>query len=133
LHEELSVICLTKGVDSSDSLVLRAGETVESLPKGALIATSSARREQNVKVLRSDLTFCDLRGTIEKRLAKLDSKEADGIVVAEAALIRLGLTHLNRVRLPGETALGQGQLAIVALKKDKEIKNFFKCLDCSNL
>ena len=62
----------------------------------------------------------DLRGPIHHRLAKLDQKEADGVVVAEAALIRLGLTDLNRIWLLGETAEGQGQLALVAREGDEE-------------
>ncbi|WP_079989460.1 hydroxymethylbilane synthase [Candidatus Protochlamydia phocaeensis] len=129
LPKGLSLICLTKGVDAADVLVLRDGETLASLPSQACIATSSARREECVKLLRTDLSFCDLRGTIEQRLAKLERKEADGVVVAEAALIRLGLTHLNRIRLPGPTAEGQGQLAVVALEGDQEMRTLFACLD----
>lgn len=129
LPKGLALICLTQGVDSSDSLVLRKGESLETLRPGAVIATSSVRREQTVSQLRNDLSFCDLRGTIEKRLAKLDSGEADGVVVAEAALIRLGLTHLNRIRLPGTTVEGQGKLAIIAREKDHEMQELFACLD----
>lgn len=129
LKPGLAIVCLTKGIDSSDSLVLRPGETIDSLPAGAVIATSSARREDMVKELRSDLSFRDLRGNIGQRLAKLEQGEADGIVVAEAALIRLGLTHLNRLTLPGETAEGQGQLAVIAREDNKEMKELFACLD----
>lgn len=129
LPDGIELICLTKGIDSSDSLVLREGETINSLPKGSKIATSSERREETVKQLRSDLTFRDLRGNIGQRLALLDQGEADGIVVAEAALIRLGLSHLNRIRLPGETVAGQGQLAILAREDDEEMKQLFACMD----
>lgn len=126
----LKLICVTKGLDAADVLVLRDYIQLEDLPKGAMIATSSLRREEMVKKLRTDLCFCDLRGTIEQRLAKLKTGEADGIVVAEAALIRLGLTHLNRIRLPGPTIEGQGQLAVVAKEVDLEMENLFACLDC---
>lgn len=134
LTKGLTLFCLTQGVDSSDSLVFRPHATLHSLPAGARIATSSVRREETVKRLRSDLSFCDLRGTIEQRLTKLETGEADGVVVAEAALIRLGLTHLNRIRLPGPTAEGQGQLAVVGREEDPEIKALFACLDvrCMN-
>lgn len=125
----LALLCLTRGVDPSDSLVLSPGQTLDTLPKGACIATSSLRREETVRQLRPDLTFCDLRGTIEMRISKLNTSEVQGVVVAEAALIRLGLTHLNRVRLPGETAQYQGQLAIVGRKHDHHLKALFKCLD----
>lgn len=129
LPQGLRLICLTEGVDPADVLVMREGETLETLPPQACIATSSTRREESVKQLREDLTFCDLRGTIDKRLAQLESRDADGVVVAEAALIRLGLTHLNRIRLPGITTEGQGQLAILARENDHAMEALFICLD----
>ena len=125
----LSVVCLTAGVDSSDTLVLNPGMTLETLPPGAVIATSSVRREESVRQLRADLHFVDIRGTIGQRLAKLDRGEVDGVVIAEAALIRLGWTHLNRVRLPGETTPYQGKLAVLARKDDQDMVALFECLD----
>ncbi len=125
----LTLICLTEGLDSSDSLVLRQGTRIEDLREGALIATSSARREESVNRLRKGLNFMDIRGTIEQRLAKLERGQADGVVVAEAALIRLELTHLNRIKLPLPGVKGQGQLAIVAQENDHEMAKLFACLD----
>lgn len=132
LKEGLSLFALTEGVDSSDALVIRDERTLASLPLGALIATSSIRRESCVRELRQDLTFCDIRGTIGERLATLQSGKVEGVVIAEAALIRLGLTHLNRIRLPGKTAKGQGQLAIVGREVDRmgEIAKLFSVIDC---
>lgn len=129
IPDGLRIIAVTKGIDASDSLVLRAGVTLETLPPGAIIATSSKRREETVRKLRSNLHFIDLRGTINQRLAKLETKEADGTVIAEAALIRLGLTHRNRIRLPGETTPCQGQLAVLARDDDAEIQQLFSCID----
>jgi hydroxymethylbilane synthase len=129
LAKGLILFCLTRGVDPSDSLVLRENETLSSLPPNAKIATSSIRREETVKQLRADLSFLDLRGAIHQRLAKLETGEADGVVIAEAALIRLGLTHLNRIRLLGTTVAGQGQLAVVGREEDQEIKALFACLN----
>lgn len=130
LPEGLCLIALTKGVDSRDVIVLRAGETLESLPKGAKIASSSLRRIEAVKELRNDLEFIDLRGTIGERLKLLDEGIADGIVMAEAALLRLKLTHLNRVYIPGSTAEGQGKLAVVGRKETKSIlEKLLSCLD----
>lgn len=130
LPKGLVLAALTRGIDPADVLVLRPGITLDSLPPKALIATSSERREGNVKKLRSDLQFCDLRGTIAQRLAKLDRREVDGVVVAEAALIRLKLTHLNRIRLEGEPAQFQGQLAVLCREEDREMLELFSCLDC---
>lgn len=129
LTQGLKLIAITQGVDPSDVLVLREGEDFAKLKAGSIIATSSIRREEMVKTLRSDLSFIDLRGTIHERIAKLDSGEADGVVVAEAALIRLGLTHLNRLRLPGETVAYQGQLAITSRDDDQDMASLFSCLD----
>lgn len=129
IPEGLSIVALTRGVDPADALVMRPGELFSTLKKGAIIATSSERREMVVRCLRPDLRFMDLRGTIGERLEKLNSGEADGVVVAEAALIRLGLTSLNRIILPGETTAHQGQLAIVARQGDLEMASLFACLD----
>ncbi len=125
----ISVIALTKGADPSDVLVFRTGETLHNLPTGAIIATSSERREAIVKALRPDLTFVDIRGNINQRLSKLDSGEVDGVVMAEAALIRLNLTHLNRLFLPGGSTPYQGCLAITACSDDMEMAQLFSCLD----
>ncbi len=121
LPEGLQLIALTQGLDPSDSLVMRPGMTLEHLPKGAKIATSSFRREERMRELRSDLTIVDIRGTIGERLAKLERGEIDGVVVAEAALLRLKLTTLNRIRLGGETVPLQGRLALVAREGDHEL------------
>jgi hydroxymethylbilane synthase len=129
LPEGLCVVALTAGADPSDSLVLRAGVTLKTLPQGAVIATSSERRESAVLELVPHATFTDLRGTIAQRLAKLDRGEADGVVVAEAALFRLGMTHLNRFTLPGKTVEGQGRLAVVACTHDWEMQSMFKAID----
>lgn len=126
LPEGLQIVALTRGLPSTDSLVLREGETLRS---NALIATSSERREEAVRAIKQDVRFCDIRGTIEQRLAKLYSGEVDGVVIAEAALIRLGLTHLNRITLPGTTVPLQGKLAIVARSGDDAMKQLFASID----
>lgn len=133
IPQGLSVICLTRGINSADVLVMKEGYTLNTLPGRAKIATSSIRREEAVKKLRPDLSFCDLRGTIGQRLELLNAGKVDGIVVAEAALIRLKLTHLNRIFLPGPTSPGQGQLAIVARNSDEEMEALFACMDFRKL
>lgn len=125
LRKGLTVIALTKGLDPSDSLVLRENETLESLPFAGLIGTSSRRREKMIKDLRADLKCVDIRGTIEKRLESLDQKKVDGVIVAECALIRLKLEKRNRIRLEGDTAPLQGQLAVVAREGDEVLHQMF--------
>lgn len=125
----LRLIALTLGIDATDALVLRRGETLAALRSGAVIATSSARREEAVRRLRQDVAFVDVRGTIEQRIAKLNSGDADGVVIATAALIRLNLTHLNHIPLPGDTVPGQGQLAVLAKTDNHTMWQLFRPLD----
>lgn len=133
LSEGLCLFALTKGVDPSDVLVLPMGVTLSDLPPEATIATSSKRREEAISSLRQDLTFCDIRGTIQERLDQLNQGSISGVVIAEAALIRLGLTHLNRIKLPGKTTPLQGQLAIIGRQSDSYLKEIFSCIDSRTL
>ncbi len=125
----LKIIAITEGVDARDCLVFREGESLEQLPKGARIGTSSIRREKAIRDLRLDLQCVDIRGNIQTRLELLDNKTVDGLVMAEAALIRLGLTWRNRILLPWETAPLQGKLAIAAREDDLEMERLFECID----
>lgn len=125
LHPALEIIAITKGVDPSDALV------VHELPirYGARIGTSSERREAFLKEWRPDLQCVDIRGTIEERLQLMDDRVIDGVIIAEAALIRLKLTHRLRIPLPLITADKQGKLAIVARKNDEEMRHVFRSID----
>lgn len=129
LPEGLTLVALTKGVDSSDALVLKPGITLESLRRGCVIATSSVRREEAVRQVIPHANFVDIRGTINQRLMVLENDSIDGVVIAEAALIRLGLRNLNRVILPGDTTPLQGQLAVLARTDDTEMHFLFSCMD----
>ncbi|CCB88314.1 hydroxymethylbilane synthase [Simkania negevensis] len=129
LPKGLMMVALTKGQDPSDSLVFREGENLETLPSGALVGSSSPRRDKIVQTLRPDLLCVEVRGTIEKRLEKLFQGEIDALVVAEAALIRLELTYVNRISLPGPVAPLQGQLAVLAREGDHEMAKLFASLD----
>lgn len=124
LPDGLTMVCLSKGLDPSDSLVQSATFT----EKGK-IATSSLRREKTVLKLYPEAQIVDIRGTIEQRLAHLERGEIEGLVVAECALIRLGLTSLCRTTLPGPVATHQGQLAVIAQSDDAEMKELFSCID----
>ncbi|NDD58799.1 MAG: hydroxymethylbilane synthase [Chlamydiae bacterium] len=133
LPEGLECVALTQGLDSSDSLVFRQDQSLESLPLFAKVGTSSIRRENNVLQLRSDLVIVDIRGTIEQRLQALDEGAIDALVIAEAALIRLGLTWRNRIEIPGDCSEFQGQLAVLARQGDKEMISLFACMDVGRL
>lgn len=121
LAKGLEIVALTKGLDCKDSLVFN------NLPWGATVATSSKRRQDCVNKIRPDCKCVDIRGTIEERLQKMYDGEVDGVVIAEAALIRLKI-ECNRIKLPGETAAFQGRLAVLAKEDDLEMKEIFKPL-----
>lgn len=129
LHENLEIIALTKGVDPADVLVLREKETIESLPFRALIGTSSLRRMDKVQELRGDLLPKDIRGNIQQRLTLLEQGFCDGVIMAKAALIRLGLLGLNWIELEGQVAPLQGKLSVIACKEKSFLKDMFSHLD----
>ena len=132
LAEGLQIIALTKGKSPVDSLVISEKEHFHTLPKRAKIGSSSAQRQKSVYALRPDLRCVEVRGKIDERLALIKTGKIQGLVVAEAALIRLGYTHLNRIFLTGETAPFQGQLAVVARSSDREMEALFSKIDTRN-
>lgn len=116
----LCLAALTQGVDPSDSLVFKR------LPPMS-IGTSSTRREQLLRTLYPNSICVDIRGTIHERLERLE-QDLDAVVIAEAAIIRLHLTHLPRISLPGKTTPGQGRLALITRETDETTKQLTSCL-----
>ncbi len=129
LPKGLTCIAITEGVSSLDNLVLKDGQTLACLPKNAIIGTSSQRRVAMVHALRKDLQCMPIRGDIEKRIQMMLDGYYNGVVIAEAALIRLKLTLLNRIPLEGQTPAMQGRLAILARSGDREMEELFGPLD----
>lgn len=124
IPEGIEIAAITQGLDPGDSLVI-----LDELPSTPLIATSSERREEAVRMLYPDARFVDIRGTIGKRLEYLEKGEVDGVVIAEAALLRLGLHNLKRIRLPGETTPYQGKLALTVREGDEKTRRLVSSLD----
>ncbi len=112
LTDGIEVIALTEGKDKTDSLVARDGLTLATLPAGSKVGTSSAQRREELLKLRSDLEVVPIRGTIEERIAQVDSGKVDALIVATCALERLGLLHRATERLPFKTHPLQGNLAV---------------------
>ncbi len=115
LPEGLKCIYISDGVDPRDVLVLGP----KPLEEIKIVGSSSDRRDEMVKAILPDVICKDIRGTIERRLEQLDEAQFDAVVMAEAALVRLGLTHRKRIYLEGETAALQGKLAILARCDDQ--------------
>ncbi len=128
IHPDLEIYTLTPCLNPFDSLVLKDGYTISTIPFKGRILASSLRRENMVKKLRKDLIVEDVRGTIQERLAKINQLGVFGCVVAEVALIRLQLTHLNRIILPNETHPMQGRLAIIGKKENVVLKKLIQTI-----
>jgi hydroxymethylbilane synthase len=103
-----------------DVLVTRGPASLEALPAGARVGTSSVRRARQVAEMRSDLEVVDLRGNVPTRLAKLaDGSDCEAILLAEAGLVRLGYLPEQAAAQPGEpVARHEG---LVAVRLDEEL------------
>jgi hydroxymethylbilane synthase len=111
-----------------DALISRDGGTLEELEEGAVIGTSSLRRRAQLKRLREDLKFENLRGNLDTRLRKLKEGMYDAIVVAEAGLKRLGLDReVEYQPFPPEVIVppaNQGIIAVATRKGEEELVAF---------
>jgi len=115
LPEGFNLACVMLREDPRDALVSNRFESLDALPHGAVVGTSSLRRVVLLRALRPDLRIEPLRGNLDTRLRKLDEGHYDAIVLAAAGLKRLGLEE--RIREAFEPsrmlpAAGQGALGI---------------------
>lgn len=109
--------------DPRDVLVSKSGQSFMELPPGSRVATSSQRRAAQLRALRADLQFVDIRGNLQTRLRKLDEGQCDAMVLAAAGLQRLDLTERIAQYFEPEQctpAVGQGALGIEC-HKDNEL------------
>ena len=110
---ELHTICERE--DPRDAFVSNNFANIDALPQGAIVGTSSLRRQCQIRALRPDLEIRDLRGNVNTRLAKLDSGQYDAIILAAAGLIRLEMGERIRDFIEPEVSLpanGQGAVGI---------------------
>ncbi|MCH5584667.1 hydroxymethylbilane synthase [Shimazuella sp. AN120528] len=110
--------------DVRDCLLSRDGLTLEELPTGSVVGTSSLRRQAQVLAIRPDLVVEPIRGNLDTRIAKLRDGKFDAIVLAVAGLKRLNLCDEISEYLSITTmlpAVGQGALAIECREDDQEI------------
>lgn len=131
LPEGLALTTITKRLDCGDALVSPKYQTLENLPKGAKVGTSSLRRKAQLLNIRPDLDIHNLRGNVNTRLRKLEEENFDAIVLAVAGLKRLGFGDKITQIIPRKyclPAVGQGALAIETRADDEEIKNMLSFL-----
>ena len=119
----LRLAAVTERLDPRDVLVSR-GEKLAELASGASIGTGSLRRAAQLGNFRPDLEACSIRGNVDTRLRKVADGEFDGVILAAAALQRLGREDRISEYLPTERflpAVGQGALAIETRSDDDEV------------
>lgn len=113
--EGLTIGAILPREDPRDAFLSNVAPTLDALPKGARIGTSSVRRQAQVARRRPDLQILLLRGNVDTRLAKLDAGDYDAIILAYAGLKRLGLESRITMLLPAKDwlpALAQGAVGI---------------------
>ncbi len=126
---ELGVICTRE--NAQDAFVSNKYQSLNDLPHGAVVGTSSLRRQCQIQQLRPDLVIESLRGNVQTRLKKLDEGQYDAIILAAAGLIRMELSDRIASFIPIEQSLpagGQGALGIEWRVGDSAIHELIKPL-----
>ena len=132
LPRQFEIAAIPKREDSRDVLCSREYASIDRLPPGARVGTSSLRRQAQLKVLRPDLQIFSLRGNVDTRLRKLEAGEYDAIVLAAAGLNRLDKTERVRQVFPVGLmcpAAGQGALAIEIRAGDEKTRRLLAFLN----
>ena len=129
---DLEVICPRE--DPRDAFVSNTYASLSDLPQGAIVGTSSLRRQCQLKAKRPDLDIRDLRGNVNTRLRKLDEGQYDAIILAAAGLIRLKMNERIAQHIEPEEMLpanGQGAVGIECRINDENIKALLAPLECN--
>jgi len=128
IHSETILSAFTKRLDANDYFISKKYKTINNLPLGASIGTSSTRRKAILLSMRSDLNINVLRGNVDSRLRKIFEEKFDASVIALCALQRMGVEIENERIIPTNTmipAVGQGSLAL-QIRRDDNV-----CLELS--
>ncbi|MBD1907549.1 hydroxymethylbilane synthase [Funiculus sociatus GB2-A5] len=135
LPEGLVLGCVSERENPADALVVHEkhkDKQLDTLPEGAVVGTSSLRRLAQLRHHYPHLSFKDIRGNLNTRLAKLDTGEYDAIILAVAGLQRLDMSDRIHQVIPAEISLhavGQGALGIECREGDTEILDLLKALE----
>ena len=128
----LTVGCVPVRSEVRDALISKHGYSLETLPTGVLVGTSSLRRAAQLLAARPDVTTQSLRGNVDTRLRKALEGQYDAIILAGAGLIRLGLEKYITEWLPLEVMLpapGQGALAVQCRADDESTLSLLAALE----
>jgi hydroxymethylbilane synthase len=133
LPSGLKLAAVLQREDPRDVFLSRLDYTLADLPAGSKVATSSRRRSAQLKALRPDLEFVDVRGNIPTRLTKLDQGQCDAMVLAAAGLLRLNVADRVSQWLDPHTestpAVGQGALAIECREDDEHTLSIVEAIN----
>lgn len=133
--EGLGLVTICEREDPRDAFVSNQYDSLDALPAGSVVGTSSLRRQCQLRELRPDLVIRDLRGNVGTRLSKLDNGEYDAIILAVAGLKRLGLEARIRTALAPEQSLpavGQGAVGIECRLDDERTRQLLEKLNDDN-
>jgi len=128
----LGLFCICEREDPRDAFVSNTYDSLDALPAGSVVGTSSLRRQAQLLARRPDLNIHFLRGNVNTRLAKLDAGEYDAIILAAAGLIRLGFEERIRASITVEHSLpagGQGAVGIECRVADSELQQLLAPLN----
>ncbi|MFZ5465891.1 MAG: hydroxymethylbilane synthase [Pseudomonadota bacterium] len=131
--EGLHLAVILEREDPTDAFVSNRYASPEELPEGAIVGTSSLRRQMQLLQKYPHLRIEVLRGNVNSRLAKLDAGQFDAIILASAGLKRLGFADRIRMALPPEVslpAIGQGAVGIECRTNDPAIETLIAPLNC---
>jgi len=129
--KELTIAALTASISPYESLVSRDNLALDKLPAGSRVATSSIARRNSLLRFRNDLVVVPVRGNIDERLSQLDQGKFDALIVAYAALLRLGIQKRAAQIIPKEIMPPhplQGRLAVQIRKDRKELFDILRSL-----
>ena len=132
MPEGFCLAAMLERANHADALVSPDGQQLDDLREGALIGSSSLRRQAQLKLLRPDLHIEPLRGNVNTRLAKLDNGDYDAIILAAAGLERLGLDNrISQVFRPDEMlpAAAQGVVGIECRDDAAELRDILARLN----
>ena len=123
LPDALSLSVFPMREDPRDALISEGGLTLDQLPKGTKVGTSSLRRAAQLLHRRGDLNVVSLRGNVDTRLRKLETEELGAIILATAGLKRLGFENRITQIIPSKhvlPAIGQGALGLEVRRDDEK-------------
>ena len=134
IDSSLTIACVPKRESVNDVLITNDGFSLDSIPSGSTVGSSSLRRAVQISRKRPDLNVKPIRGNIETRIKKVTEKKIDGVVLAKAGISRLGMDTKHYVLSKDEflPSPGQGALAIICRSDDSKTIEMLKKIEDKN-